>query len=117
MALVALERPSDGFLDHSTSLKWLTEAAGAGEPTATLNLAMRLFEGDGVPPDARSGERFVRNQANTGEPVAMRILGVLLCEGNHLSLNRDEGFEWLQPAASTGDAKAQKFISENARDN
>ncbi|MDQ3175557.1 MAG: sel1 repeat family protein [Acidobacteriota bacterium] len=113
VAIAALEKADESILDHDTAITWLTDAASAGNVTASLNLALRLFEGDGLQSDVRRAERLVRNVANAGEPVAMRLLGILLHQGQHLGENQQEAFAWLERAASAGDIQAKAYIDEN----
>lgn len=113
VALVALERTDEAILDETMALEWLTEAASRGDVTASLNLALRLFEAGESPENARKGERLVRNLANAREPVAMRLLGMLLSEGEHLPANRDEALDWLERAATAGDIQARLFLEEH----
>ena len=80
---------------------------------ASLNLATRLFEGEGLPADPIKGERWLRKLAGKGNTAAMKILAFRLFDGDGVAQNREEGEEWMRRAAATEDEDAKKFLREN----
>jgi localization factor PodJL len=84
----------------------LRDAVIAGSPAAQYELAQRLFEGRGVPPDQQAAALWFERAASSGLAPAQFRLGMLYTKG--IGVQRDAGAakRWYAKAAEAGNARA-----------
>jgi TPR repeat protein len=61
--------------DHAGAARLLAQSAGAGNPLASLRLAMMYEAGDGVARDKRQAFAYYKQGAEAGEPASQNELG------------------------------------------
>jgi localization factor PodJL len=84
----------------------LRDATAAGQPGAQYELAMRLFEGRGLPKDQPAAARWFERAASLGLAPAQYRLGSMYEKG--IGVTRDPGAakRWYLKAAEAGNARA-----------
>ena len=84
----------------------LRDAVAAGAPTAQYELALRLFEGRGLPKDQPAAARWFERAASLGLAPAQYRLGSMLEKGIGVSPDRAAAKGWYLKAAEAGNARA-----------
>ena len=88
-------------------------AAERGEAGAQLELARRLYDGDGVPPDEVAAATWLRRAAAAGDAGAQTELGVRLRHGDGIRADETEAAVWLRKAAEQGDIGGQYWLADS----
>lgn len=88
----------------------LEKAARNGDAHAQYRLAMRYFQGAGVPMDINSAMRWMRSAADAGIPSAAYQLGVLYRDGQYIARDARLSETWFRIAASSGHSGAARAI-------
>src|ERR1700677_4845991 len=84
----------------------LRDATAAGQPNAQYELAMRLFEGRGLPKDQPAAARWFERAASLGLAPAQYRLGSMLEKGIGVPPDRAAAKGWYLKAAEAGNARA-----------
>ena len=84
----------------------LREATAAGQPNAQYELAMRLFEGRGVPKDQPAAARWFERAASRGLAPAQYRLGSMYEKGIGVARDPAAAKRWYLKAAEAGNARA-----------
>jgi localization factor PodJL len=94
----------------------LRDAVAAGVPNAQFELAMRLFEGRGLPKDQPAAARWFERAASLGLAPAQYRLGSMYEKG--VGVTRDPGFakRWYLKAAQAGNARAAHNLAVMSAD-
>ncbi|MES1909626.1 MAG: hypothetical protein MHM6MM_002334 [Cercozoa sp. M6MM] len=74
------KKPSDAAL-------WFEKAAMQGDPTAMLNLAMKLLHGKGIKKDESRAVQWLQHAVEQGQIDAMRVLA--MCYGKGMGVEQD----------------------------
>lgn len=97
----------------------LRQAAGAGDPTAMVQLGWRYLVRDDAPfgpatvlvtPDNRVAEEWFRGAAALGQADAMASLGWMYREGYGAKQDSDEATRWLRLGAGAGSTRAMAML-------
>ncbi|MGE3871120.1 MAG: tetratricopeptide repeat protein [Pseudorhodoplanes sp.] len=86
--------------DMQLVLRWLTLAAGAGDPVGQRNLAAVYFKGEGVEPDPQRAAELYRAEA--GDGPAQDVLSWMLLEGEMVAPDLLVAKRWAEAAAAQG---------------
>ncbi|KAH3764803.1 sel1 repeat family protein [Pelomyxa schiedti] len=92
--------------DMGKAVSIYKQAADAGDATATYNLGMCYFEGDGVERDMRKAVTLFQRAADAGKTTAMCNLGVCYQKGTGVDMDIHKAVSLFQRAADAGDARA-----------
>ena len=84
----------------------LREATAAGQPNAQYELAMRLFEGRGLPKDQPAAARWFERAASLGLAPAQYRLGSMYEKGIGVTRDPAAAKRWYLKAAEAGNARA-----------
>jgi localization factor PodJL len=84
----------------------LHDAVAAGAPAAQYELALRLFEGRGLPKDQSAAARWFERAASLGVAPAQYRLGSMLEKGIGVAPDRAAAKHWYLKAAQAGNARA-----------
>ncbi len=84
----------------------LRDAVAAGAPAAQYELALRLFEGRGLPKDQAAAARWFERAASLGLAPAQYRLGSMLEKGSGVPTDRAAAKRWYLKAAEAGNARA-----------
>jgi localization factor PodJL len=84
----------------------LRDATAAGQPNAQYELAMRLFEGRGLPKDQPAAARWFERAASLGLAPAQYRLGSMYEKGIGVSRDPVAAKRWYLKAAEAGNARA-----------
>ena len=84
----------------------LRDAVAAGQPAAQYELAMRLFEGRGLPKDQPAAARWFERAASLGLAPAQYRLGSMYEKGIGVTRDPDAAKRWYLKAAQAGNARA-----------
>ena len=84
----------------------LRDAVAAGAPAAQYELALRLFEGRGLPKDQPAAARWFERAASLGLAPAQYRLGSMLEKGIGVPPDRAAAKGWYLKAAEAGNARA-----------
>ena len=84
----------------------MRDAVAAGEPAAQYELAMRLFEGKGLPKDQPAAARWFRRAASRGLAPAQYRLGSMYEKGVGVARDPAAAKSWYLKAAEAGNARA-----------
>jgi localization factor PodJL len=84
----------------------LRDATAAGQPNAQYELAMRLFEGRGLPKDQPAAARWFERAASLGLAPAQYRLGSMYEKGIGVSRDPAAAKRWYIKAAEAGNARA-----------
>jgi localization factor PodJL len=84
----------------------LRDATAAGQPNAQYELAMRLFEGRGVPKDQPAAARWFERAALAGLAPAQYRLGSMYEKGIGVTRDPASAKRWYLKAAEAGNARA-----------
>ena len=84
----------------------LRDAVAAGAPAAQYELALRLFEGRGLPKDQAAAARWFERAAALGLAPAQYRLGSMLEKGIGVAPDRAAAKGWYLKAAEAGNARA-----------
>jgi localization factor PodJL len=84
----------------------LREATAAGQPNAQYELAMRLFEGRGLPKDQPAAARWFERAASLGLAPAQYRLGSMYEKGIGVARDPAAAKRWYLKAAEAGNARA-----------
>jgi localization factor PodJL len=84
----------------------LRDAVSASVPDAEYELAVRLFEGRGVPKDQQAAARWFERAASHGLAPAQYRLGALYEKGIGLARDPAAAKRWYLKAAEVGNARA-----------
>jgi localization factor PodJL len=84
----------------------LRDATAAGQPNAQYELAMRLFEGRGVPKDQPAAARWFERAALAGLAPAQYRLGSMYEKGVGVTRDPAAAKRWYLKAAEAGNARA-----------
>jgi localization factor PodJL len=84
----------------------LRDAVIAGAPAAQYELALRLFEGRGLPKDQSLAARWFERAASLGLAPAQYRLGSMLEKGIGVAPDRAAAKGWYLKAAESGNARA-----------
>jgi localization factor PodJL len=84
----------------------LRDAVAAGAPAAQYELALRLFEGRGLPKDQSAAARWFERAATAGLAPAQYRLGSMLEKGIGVAPDRAAAKSWYLKAAGAGNARA-----------
>jgi localization factor PodJL len=89
----------------------LREAAASGDATAAYDIAMRFFDGRGVPASFEEAARFLQQAAKAGLAPAQFRLGSLYEKGQGVKKNLDAARRLYLAAAERGNAKAMHNLA------
>ena len=84
----------------------LRDATAAGQPDAQYELAMRLFEGRGLPKDQPAAARCFERAASAGLAPAQYRLGSMYEKGIGVTRDPAAAKRWYLKAAEAGNARA-----------
>ena len=84
----------------------LREAIAAGEPKAQYELAVRLYDGRGLPKDQTAAARWFERAAQAGLAPAQYRLGSMYETGIGVSRDLSAAKSWYLKAAEAGNARA-----------
>ena len=84
----------------------MRDAVAAGEPKAQYELAMRLFEGRGLPKDQPAAARWFERAASLGLAPAQYRLGSMYEKGIGVTRDPAAAKRWYLKAAEAGNARA-----------
>ena len=84
----------------------LRDATAAGQPNAQYELAMRLFEGRGLPKDQPAAARWFERAASLGLAPAQYRLGSMYEKGIGVTRDPAAAKRWYLKAAEAGNARA-----------
>ncbi len=101
--------PSGGELTAAIPLgisASLRDAIAAGQPNAQYELAMRLFEGRGLPKDQPAAARWFERAASLGLAPAQYRLGLMYEKGIGVTRDPAAAKGWYVKAAEAGNARA-----------
>ena len=84
----------------------LHDAVAAGAPGAQYELALRLFEGRGLPKDQSAAARWFERAASLGLAPAQYRIGSMLEKGIGVAPDRAAAKSWYLKAAEAGNARA-----------
>ena len=84
----------------------LRDATAAGQPNAQYELAMRLFEGRGLPKDQPAAARWFERAASLGLAPAQYRLGSMYEKGIGVIRDSAAAKRWYVKAAEGGNARA-----------
>ena len=84
----------------------LREAVASGAPAAQYELALRLFEGRGLPKDQSAAARWFERAASLGLAPAQYRLASMLEKGIGVAPDRTAAKGWYLKAAEAGNARA-----------
>ena len=84
----------------------LRDAVAAGAPAAQYELALRLFEGRGLPKDQPAAASWFERAASLGLAPAQYRLGSMLEKGIGVPPDRAAAKRWYLKAAEAGNARA-----------
>jgi localization factor PodJL len=84
----------------------LRDAVAGGAPAAQYELALRLFEGRGLPKDQSEAARWFERAASLGLAPAQYRLGSMLEKGIGVAPDRAAAKRWYLAAAEAGNARA-----------
>jgi localization factor PodJL len=84
----------------------LRDAVAAGQPAAQYELAMRLFEGRGLPKDQPAAAVWFERAASLGLAPAQYRLGSMYEKGIGVTRDPDAAKRWYLKAAQGGNARA-----------
>ncbi len=84
----------------------LRDATAAGQPNAEYELAMRLFEGRGLPKDQPAAARWFERAASLGLAPAQYRLGSMYEKGIGVTRDPAAAKRWYLKAAEAGNARA-----------
>ena len=84
----------------------LRDATTAGQPNAQYELAMRLFEGRGLPKDQSAAARWFERAASLGLAPAQYRLGAMYEKGIGVTRDPAAAKRWYLKAAEAGNARA-----------
>ena len=84
----------------------LRDAVAAGQPAAQYELAMRLFEGRGLPKDQPAAARWFERAASLGLAPAQYRLGSMYEKGIGVTRDPAAAKRWYLKAAQAGNARA-----------
>jgi localization factor PodJL len=84
----------------------LRDATAAGQPNAQYELAMRLFEGRGLPKDQPAAARWFERAASLGLAPAQYRLGSMYEKGIGVARYPAAAKRWYVKAAEAGNARA-----------
>ena len=82
---------------------WYRQAAEAGHANAQYNLAVMLFNGDGIPQDKEQAMDWYRKSAEQGFMRAQHNLADILKDNG----NREEALIWFRRAAEQGSMESK----------
>jgi localization factor PodJL len=89
----------------------LREAALAGDPVAAYDIAMRHFDGRGVPQSVEEAARWLQQAAKGGLAPAQFRLGSLYEKGQGVAKNLDAARQLYLAASEAGNAKAMHNLA------
>ncbi|MBT3785192.1 sel1 repeat family protein, partial [bacterium] len=92
---------------YEEALKWLTSAAGHGNPSAQYLCGTAYFTGLGTRPDPKEAAYWFANAAYQGHIESQFQLGSLYFHGEGLPKDPAQAFQWTLLAAQKGHLKAQ----------
>jgi localization factor PodJL len=84
----------------------LREAAASGDPSAELELALRLVDGRGVAKDPGAAAQWFEQAAAQDVPLAQYRLGTLYEKGLGVARDSALAMSWYAKAATAGNARA-----------
>jgi localization factor PodJL len=94
----------------------LRDAVAAGLPNAQYELAMRLFEGRGLPKDQPAAARWFERAASLGLAPAQYRLGSMYEKGIGLTHDPVAAKRWYLKAAQSGNARAAHNLAVMSAD-
>lgn len=98
--------------DAGKAVRWLRQAAHAGNPYAESLLGNLYAEGRGVPADPSRAVHWWRAAAEAGNPQAEYRLGKAYLDGFGVKHDDRAAMDWLEKAADHGSADAQYLIGK-----
>jgi uncharacterized protein len=84
----------------------LFKRANEGDIDAQRDLAIRLYNGDGLPQDQPSASLWLKKAADGGDPWAQTTFAIQLRATKEPEKER-ESVEWLKRAVAQGDPRGQ----------
>ena len=88
--------------DEAIAARWFGEAADAGNVSAEIEYAIRLFNGKGVPQDEAAAARWFQRAAQAGNPIAQNRLARILATGLGMPADGVAAAKWHYLARSAG---------------
>ena len=88
------------------AMKWLNQAAAAGDTEAMVDLGTAYQFGVGASQSMSVCATWYRKAAEAGNVRGMRSLGELYADGRSLGADYQSAFKWLKAASDRGDARA-----------
>lgn len=86
--------------DDEKGIKFLEEAAKAGEPRACLEIGKRYISGSLVEQDIDEGTKWLEKAARLGEPGGLYYLYEAYSEGEVVSQDKEKAEEYLEKAVA-----------------
>ena len=103
--------------DHAAAAALLAQSSKAGNPIASLRLAMMYGTGDGVPHDLHQAFAYYRAAAEAGEPAAQHELAGYYEYGDGVVQdNWDEAAKWERASAQQGWVKGEFGLGRDYED-
>jgi TPR repeat protein len=106
LALLYLEGAKGAEKDLGLAVRWLKEAASAGNPKAQYNLSYLHSAGLGVPKDSGLALELLKESAEQGYHQAEQNMGTMYILGELLPQDTQKALYWYDRAASHGDLVA-----------
>lgn len=96
--------------NFAEAAKWYRKRAEAGEPTAQYNLAICLYNGEGIERNRNEAAKWFRASAEQGNVDAQWRLGMTYRNGEGVPRDYGEAVKWIRKAAEQGDYSAQNNL-------
>ncbi len=96
--------------DYETALKYLTQAADAGDVYAQFRVGYMYLLGDGIPVDYEKAEYYTKLSADQGEAAAQLNLGRMYAEAVGVPQSYENAVKYYQMAAEQGEPNASNRL-------
>ncbi len=95
----------------SKNIKTLISKAKAGNSDAQFELALKYFNGEGIPQDKVRAVKILTIAAEQGNAEAQNKLGDCYSDGNGVPQDKTEAVKWYYKAANNGLPEAQNKLA------
>jgi hypothetical protein len=103
--------PCAASADVAGTIRWYSEAAMQGDPSAMRSMGFLQETGLGMDRDVGGAIRWYREAAAAGDSGAMSSLGRCYEEGLGVKADPREAVRWYRMAASCGDREARQALA------
>ena len=105
----AMRRRGEALMDSNPveALRWLEEAARAGDGASAYAAAILRLESLDIPPDERAVARLLKQAADAGIAAAEADYGLVVYQGAGVTRDVEAAAELFRRAAEGGDAEGQ----------